>query len=996
MSTRNQKRLPYAILAIVVLSSVGCYYVLSSLLATPIPEPSERKIRVEFYDYQTEEPIEGLSVNLDLLIRRDEIFSGSAITEEDGVATIEIPSNSTLTLPVSISSISLSGIWVLEKIVGEREFTIVDEKWTAVHPQTIALNKSAYEFDEIDLLCKHSTSALTLESKLFLARGRILKLFNPIGEARKFDRRLSIDPLFSNFVEYKGINLAIVPFEEPLTVNVSLSYVDFFLTACISLDPGEKDFVDLTPSFVRSLSSCQVSSLKEMLDALEPYGFKLTNLYNRLRRVSTLYELGAQYFENQDMNRAMENLVMAGNLYRDVYFETVNTYTGTFRWTPALIVILIFFSFALSRMMTERGLLANVILAILLLLTFALFISTQPGFQFLISNLPFVFQKLGMPSFASFLIQFVQIVVILIIIVASLFTNLRDLASQTFGISMRNLRRRKMKTGLALLTIVVVSASAMCLLTFSSVKPTHHRPIYDLTPKVDNGLIVYKQVTVTTKPSPTGEDVSTRTVYYESFQSHEISWFLKDWVDSMNIYGIRTVRLYTLEGFTISDFSIFNLVTTDPYFMEKYLNASEVLGASRLDPTDRNMVSVGSKIASEYNLTTGSAVLLNDRRFIVKGIFNEQSVIENSKDLDGDSFLFQISDPVTREIKGGSFILGSINDFSVDELRIYKISIVAKSEHAENITVVAHEFLPLGFDFWETDQASFVSSYLMRVISEGFVLAIYSGEPTLALWGNWQNHIAPIAITAMLLVTNALGTVSERKSETRTVFTMGASPTRVRFIILLEGLVLGIVGGIFGYVFGYAFAQVSGFALPSLVQENMISGSPFTISFSIATFASLLGYLIPSELAVRSAVPSGKLSKKLKDIIEIKRGEVSVVVPMKLQLKEMRLFDDFLEYLVTDYSKTIYSEITMGKLSSKESMDGKIWRFVVSCAGGCVSDYQVSILAKVNVDVKVVIEPFDIGAGETSQWTSEHRYNLRRLSPLLREELLKFTAFKKG
>lgn len=982
------------VVAVMILSSIGCCYVLSCLLATPIPEPSERTIRVEFCDYQTEEPIEGLSVDLDLVLGRDEIFSGSTVTEKGGVATIDIPSHSTLTLPVSISSISLSGIWVLEKIVAEREFTIVDEKWTAVHPQTIALNKSAYEFDEIDLLCKHDASTLTLQLRLFLARGRILKLFNPIGEARIFDRRLSIDPLFCNFVEYQGINLAIVPFGKPLALNVSLSYVDFFLTAGISLDPGEKDFVDLTPSFVRSLSYCQVGSLKEMLDALKPYGFKLTDLYSKLTRVSTSYEVAAQDFENQDTNNAMENLVMAGNLYRDVYFETVSTYTGAFGWTPTLIVILIFFSFALSRMISERGPLANIIFIMLLFLTFALFISTQAAFQFLICNLPFVVQKLCMPSFASFLVQFAQIAVILIVIVASFLTNLRDLASQTFGISMRNLRRRKMKTGLALLTIVVVSASAMCLLTFSSVKPTHHRAIYDLTPKVDNGLIVYKQVTATTKPSPTGESVPTRTVYYEPLQPHEISWFLKDWVDSMNIYGIRTVRLCTLEGSSTSEFSIFGLVAFDPYFMEKYLDASEVLGEPCLDPTDRNMVLVGSEIASEYNLTTGSAVLLNDRRFIVKGEFNEQSVIENLKDLDGDSFLFQIFDPVTKEISGGSFILGSVNDFPVDELRIYKISIVAKSEYGENITAVADEFLPLGFDFWETDQASFVSSYMMHIISAGSILEIYSGEPTIALWGNWQNHIAPIAITAMLLVTNALGTVSERKSEIRTVFTMGASPTRVRFIIVVEGLALGIVGGILGFVFGYLFAQVSSLALPSLVQENMMSGSPFTISFSIATFTSLLGYLIPSGVAVKSAVPSGKLSKKWKDMIETERGEVSLVVPIKLQLNEMRLFDDFLEYLVKEYSKTIYSEIAMGKLSSNESMDTRIWQFIVSCAGGHVSDYQVSVFAKMNADLKVVIEPFDIGTGETGRWTLEHRYNLRRVSPVLREELLKFTAFK--
>ncbi|UCE09458.1 MAG: ABC transporter permease, partial [Candidatus Thorarchaeota archaeon] len=892
-------------------------------------------------------------------------------------------------------SISFSGIWVLEKIAAEEEFTVADGRWTAVNPQIAAFNMSAYVFNRIKLPAKYNGLALTLEVKFFLSEGRILEIYNPMHEARSFDFRLQVDPLFSNFVEYRDMNLAIAPSQGPLIINLSLSYLEFLLMTHVSLDPGERDFVDLTPPFIRSMALAQANILTEMLDALEPYGFKLTNLYRKLGRVSDLYELAAQNFEVQDSDSAMSNLVTARNLYRDAYLETMNAYSGTFGWTPTLVVVLVFFSFAVSRMLTENRLMGNIGFAILLPLVLTLFIPTQPGLRLFIFNLGFLVEKLTAPFFLSFLLQFVQIAIVVIIVVVSMFTDLRNLASQVFGVSMKNLRRRKMKTTLALSTIIVVSASAMCLLTFASVEPTHRVPVSGFSPRVSSGLVVYRQMAVTTKPDATSGDVLTRTVYYEPFKAHEISWFSKDWVDSMSVYGVETVRLHTLEGLTISDFSIFNLVATDPYFMERYLDASEVLGAPCIEPKDTNVVLIGSEIASRYNLTAGSALLLGNRRFTVKGVFEEQRAIEDLKDLDGSPFLFQVVDPVTKEITGGSFIIGSTNDFPLGELRIYKISIVTDKEHSQNATLFVDEILPAGLDFWETDAASFVSSYLVHVISDGSITAVYSGGPVVNLWGNWQVHIAPIAITALLLVTNALGTIAERKPEIHTIFTMGASPTRIRFIILAEGLVLGIMGGIFGYVFGYAFAQVTGSALPSMVQENMIGGGPFAISFSVATIASLLGYLLPPGLAVKSAVPSGRLSKTMKDIIEVKRGEVNLVVPMKLQLGEMRVFDDFLKDLVKGYSSTMYSKIDMSQLASKRFGGEETWVFDIRCASGHVSNYQVSILARPNTDLQVLLSPLDVMERKLTRWTLEHRHNLKRTCLILRDELLKFITFKK-
>jgi len=465
----------------------------------------------------------------------------------------------------------------------------------------------------------------------------------------------------------------------------------------------------------------------------------------------------------------------------------------------------------------------------------------------------------------------------------------------------------------------------------------------------------------------------------------------------MNVYGIKTVHLSKPDGFTINNFNTFNVVVINPEFMEKYLNISEFLDSQWLNPEDQNMVLIGSKIALEYNLTEGSQIILNNEKFTVKRVFNEKKVAENLKDIDGDIFLFKIYDPTTKKIINDSFIIGSIKDFPIQEIEVYKISFILKSEYTDNITnIVVNEFLPLGFDSWETEKESIMQRYVVRIISRGSMSQVCSGFTILALFGNWYNYIVPITITALLLFMNALSTIFERTSEIRTLFALGASPLRIRFILIVEGAVLGIIGGIFGYVVGYMVAHITSSLLPSLVQENLISGSPFTISFFISLLSSLIGYAVPSGKIVRTAVPSSIITKKASDIFKIKNErEAALEVPIKLQEKDMKLFDMFLKDLVKKYDGVYYGEIILEKLSFSRSANKNIWSLIIKFSSGRFSDFQLVISAERDQELEVIIKPFDTRIKKVTYWSREKKDILKGISPILREELLKFLDFKK-
>jgi hypothetical protein len=329
---------------------------------------------------------------------------------------------------------------------------------------------------------------------------------------------------------------------------------------------------------------------------------------------------------------------------------------------------------------------------------------------------------------------------------------------------------------------MLISASAMCLLAVSPTNPIYYSLIHYLEPKVSNGLVIYKQLTITTKSTSSSNSYEPSSITnYVALQPYEISLLPREKFEAMNIYGIKTVRLSRSDGFTIDGFNIFNLIVVDSEFMKTYLSAPEIIGGW-LNPDERNTILIGSKIASKYNLTEGSSILLNNRKFIVKFIFNEEKVAENLKDIDGDAFLFRIYDPINKEIIGDSFIFGLIKDFAIQEIEIYKVSLILRDEYAKNITGICNEILSLGFDYWETETSTFTLGYVIRVISGGSISQAFLGSLIFVLSGNWQNHIIPLTLVSLLLFMNALGTIFERSSEIRTIFTVGASPLRIRFL----------------------------------------------------------------------------------------------------------------------------------------------------------------------------------------------------------------------
>jgi len=753
----------------------------------------------------------------------------------------------------------------------------------------------------------------------------------------------------------------------------------------ISVDTGNRPFIDLTLPLTRAVSSSQVKELTGILDNLKPYGFELADHYNKLDQILNAYDLATLKLEEGDYSAFRIHVQSAMHLYRDLYAEIAGTYIDGLVWIPNLILVFLFFSLSLSNLITDRKGRSIASFVILFSVVFCLFVFTQPYLRLFVSNPSVLLQSFTLSSALQLSLQLLPIIFLLLI---SFFAQIKSFLWETFIVGMRNLRRRKLKTVLALTTVLVISASAMCFLTITAEKPIFQRTHVGIKPTVDRGLVIFK--TLTQVPF----DRKDPMVYLHlPIQQYEIEWFSEhEWIEAMNIYALRKVNFARADGFINEGFSTFNLVVVNASFMDHYQNVSDVLGIEWFDDIDKDMVILGSRIAEVYELEVGSEVLINDRKFVVKSIVEEEKVVEKLRDIDGDLFLFMVCDPVTKKIDGESFIFGTSKDFGDSGVSAYRISIILRSKYAQNATKIAGDLQGFGYDFGRTEDYSYVTTYLVHAIVSNLVYIVYSEFPSTTISGLWQAQIVPMIIATLVLVANTMGTVAERKSEVRTIHVIGASPLRVSLIFVTEGLVLGIVGGIFGYVFGYLLVQYTNIALPALIKENIVGGAPFAIAMSTATLASLLGCLFPSREAMRMVVPSGRLRQRPKEIMKIHGGKAHLNVPLKVDRTERSLFRRFLEALASEYLYPIY----ISQPYTKEIREETLYEVTVrSHVSDEIASFLVSILAKPNENLEVTAQPIeDVETKKICEWDRKHKDNINELARILRKEILKFTEFK--
>lgn len=951
---------------------------------------SKVEIHLNFYNYFTKNPIKELKINFFINTNEKDFLILSDVSDNDGkiVYTISLKEYD---IKPSAKSISISGVWALIKIIGEDEFSVNNDRWTIRDLESFFSNSSEYFFNNVNFQRIRSGPTLIFKLDFYLAEAVIIEVYDPISQARGLDSHLRINILESNFIKCVWNNHVFVVSPTTMQVSLDVKYVIYntqplSFRVSIVVNIGNRSFVDLTPYYVKAFSHSLIEELDRIVNNLNSYGFDLTTYKNELNRIRKYFELAIERLESNDIVSFQRHIQFAMNSCRDLSLEIIGMYTSGVVWIPSLFIIFVFFAISLSKIVVEKNFV--ILFLIILAAIFCLFVLTNPYLRLFVFD-PMVLAQ----SFTQSLIFqfFFQLLPIVLLIVAACFSQIRTFMWEVFEVSIRNLKRRKLKTSLALTTLIIVTTSAMCLLTIAARRPTLVVANQNTIPIVDRGFVIYK--VISQRPFSSEKEP---TKLFIPLQWYEVEWLLEhEYVEFINVYGIKKIGLARADGFVIDGFNQFNLIVTNTTFIDCYQNVSDTLGIKWFTSTDKNMVIIGSKIAEKYNLQTGSEVLIDGKRYVIKSIVDEKLAAQNLKEIDGSLFLFKVYDQETGKVDGDSFIIGDIDDFDHNSITVFRVSIIVNRQFVQNMNQITEEILDFGLDFGESDEYSYVESYLLQVIMQHTVYHVEADLPSTFIFG--ETPIVPMIIAILILLVNMMGTVYERKSEIRTIHVIGASPLRISLIFVTEGLIFGVIGGIFSYIFGFLAVQTTNITLPELVSKNIIGGAPFAIAFSIAILSSLIGCFYPAMQSMKVVVPSGRMRHQSKDIVKIHGSLAHLQVPIKIEKSEIEKFGSYLENLSREV-KLLYKFISISPPCIEKTNGITVFSITteMSVKGYETAIFQIQIIVTSENNLNVIIQPLDSKKVKTETWSRIHKDNINELSQFLREKILEFKISEKN
>jgi len=221
----------------------------------------------------------------------------------------------------------------------------------------------------------------------------------------------------------------------------------------------------------------------------------------------------------------------------------------------------------------------------------------------------------------------------------------------------------------------------------------------------------------------------------------------------------------------------------------------------------------------------------------------------------------------------------------------------------------------------------------------------YSGVP---------NIIVPILISIFIVLNTMISSVYERKREIGIYTSVGLAPSHVSFLFIAEAMAFAVLSVVFGYLVAQTSAKLfAGTALWQGITVNYSSAAGVG-AMVLVILVVMVSVIYPSKIAGEIAIPDINRSWTLP---EPKDNQLQVVLPFLMTYQEHRSVGGF----VVEYF-TSHQEITHGKFST-----GNIaLEFVCETPPGADADNDCpeeacSYEECLHITSQVWLAPFDFG-----------------------------------
>jgi ABC-type antimicrobial peptide transport system permease subunit len=201
--------------------------------------------------------------------------------------------------------------------------------------------------------------------------------------------------------------------------------------------------------------------------------------------------------------------------------------------------------------------------------------------------------------------------------------------------------------------------------------------------------------------------------------------------------------------------------------------------------------------------------------------------------------------------------------------------------------------------------------------------------------------IIPILIASLIVLNTMLGSVFERVKEIKTFSSVGLAPSNIAMLFIAEALVYAIIGAVSGYLIGQALSKViSTFHILPGLNLNFSSTSA-EISIGVVIGVVLLSTIFPARKASQVATPSLDSTWK---VPEPDGDTWTIMLPFAVTGSQVRGINAFL----TEWFRS-YEEQSVGDFLTQ---------------GVTSSTYEAELGTAYRLSGRVWLAPFDLGVSE--------------------------------
>ncbi len=292
---------------------------------------------------------------------------------------------------------------------------------------------------------------------------------------------------------------------------------------------------------------------------------------------------------------------------------------------------------------------------------------------------------------------------------------------------------------------------------------------------------------------------------------------------------------------------------------------------------------LSAEAATELGVQPGGAVVIAGRELELAGVFDAAALRESVRDLDGQVLL-----PVDySRMSGEERRLRTAT--GVEELSV-EMESGATLEPEQALPYVATESLAIlpasllagmpGSTLRSialgAESAADVEG-LARGLSARFAFPIYYGAQgndvrvlaaTPLLPRAPKSLLIPVVIAGLIIFNTMLSSIAERRREIYIYTSLGLAPLHVGFLFLAEALTYGLMGSIFGYIVGQgtatAFKELGWMGGLTL----NYSGTQAVMTMVMVLGVVIISSLVPAFMAGKLATPSNEMKWKVPEPVD--------------------------------------------------------------------------------------------------------------------------------